>query len=178
MDSCKFNISLIIEIIFNTIFANYFKILFIKNINLIIFLPQKIITMAKQNQSIAELRAMTIIQIERELDYCNANDTPIVCQMVSTPQGRQKIVDLILEYEDHKLLFVLVSIFFFVHLQRMKKRYFTLSCQKEGRFWWQWCLNDESGCEGPLDLETNKTKNVEDILNNRSSLTSFLKVEN
>lgn len=54
--------------------------------------------MAKQNQSIAELRAMTIIQIERELDYCNANDTPIVCQMISTPQGRQKIVDLILEY--------------------------------------------------------------------------------
>ena len=54
--------------------------------------------MAKQTQSVAELRAMTIIQIERELDYCNSNDTPIVCQMISTPTGRQKIVDLILEY--------------------------------------------------------------------------------
>lgn len=54
--------------------------------------------MSKSNQTIAELRAMTIIQIERELDYCNSNDTPTVCQMISTPQGRQKIIDLILEY--------------------------------------------------------------------------------
>jgi hypothetical protein len=48
--------------------------------------------------SISELRALTIVQIERELDYCNAEDTPIVCEMIGTPEGRKKIVDLMLEY--------------------------------------------------------------------------------
>jgi hypothetical protein len=54
--------------------------------------------MGNENLTIAELRALTINQIERELDYCNSNDTPTVCQMISTPKGRQKIVDLVLEY--------------------------------------------------------------------------------
>lgn len=48
--------------------------------------------------SVAELRALTIVQIERELDYCNSEDTPMVCRMISTPGGRQKIVELVLEY--------------------------------------------------------------------------------
>lgn len=51
-----------------------------------------------KNHSIQELRAMTIVQIERELDFCNPNDTPMVCSMISTPEGRKKVVNLILEY--------------------------------------------------------------------------------
>ena len=52
----------------------------------------------KNEYSIHELRELTKLQIERELDFCNPTDTPMVCSMISTEQGRQKIVDLILEY--------------------------------------------------------------------------------
>jgi len=52
----------------------------------------------KNEHSIHELREMTKIAIDKELDFCNPNDTPMVCSMISTLEGRKKIVDLILEY--------------------------------------------------------------------------------
>ena len=49
-------------------------------------------------QSIEALRDQVILQAERELEYCNTEDTPIVCAMCSTPEGKQKIINLIVEY--------------------------------------------------------------------------------
>ncbi len=34
----------------------------------------------------------------RELEYCNEQDTPAVCQMIQTEEGKKQIVDLIVEY--------------------------------------------------------------------------------
>lgn len=48
--------------------------------------------------TIASLREQVVLQAERELEYCNQEDTPIVCSMCSTPKGKQKIIDLIVEY--------------------------------------------------------------------------------
>jgi hypothetical protein len=52
----------------------------------------------KINTNIEQLRNIIIDRIHKELEYCNPNDTPMVCQMISTPSGKQKIVELILEY--------------------------------------------------------------------------------
>jgi hypothetical protein len=49
-------------------------------------------------ESIESLRDQVVLQAERELEYCNQEDTPIVCLMCSTPKGKQKIIDLIVEY--------------------------------------------------------------------------------
>lgn len=54
--------------------------------------------MKNERQSIEELRALTRVNIEQELEFCNPKDTPIVCQMISTPEGKAKIVELVLEY--------------------------------------------------------------------------------
>lgn len=35
---------------------------------------------------------------ELELSLCNYAETPTVCSMITTPEGKQKIVDLIVEY--------------------------------------------------------------------------------
>lgn len=34
----------------------------------------------------------------RELDLCNVEETPAICQMIHSPKGREKIVNLIVEY--------------------------------------------------------------------------------
>jgi hypothetical protein len=52
----------------------------------------------KLTGNINQLRTIVIAQIEEELKYCNPSDTPMVCKMISTPNGKKKIVDLILEY--------------------------------------------------------------------------------
>lgn len=33
-----------------------------------------------------------------ELEYCNPVDTPAVCSLISTPAGKAKVIDLIVEY--------------------------------------------------------------------------------
>ena len=43
---------------------------------------------------IASVRASA----EKELEFCNAAETPTVCNMISTPEGKTKIIDLIVEY--------------------------------------------------------------------------------
>jgi hypothetical protein len=52
----------------------------------------------KLNSNINQLRTIVTAQIEEELKYCNPSDTPMVCKMISTPEGKEKIVELILEY--------------------------------------------------------------------------------
>lgn len=34
----------------------------------------------------------------KELEFCNDDTTPLVCQMIHTPGGKEKIVNLIVEY--------------------------------------------------------------------------------
>jgi hypothetical protein len=50
------------------------------------------------SESINELREQVVLQAKRELEYCNPQDTPTVCNMISTPEGKKKIVALIVEY--------------------------------------------------------------------------------
>lgn len=52
----------------------------------------------KNNTPIAELRQQVMIQAEKELDLCNKIDTPMVCKSISTPEGRTKILNLVVEY--------------------------------------------------------------------------------
>lgn len=47
---------------------------------------------------IKELIAQVKAGAEKELEYCNAIDTPAVCQLISDPAGKAKIIDLIVEY--------------------------------------------------------------------------------
>lgn len=47
---------------------------------------------------VSELIAQVKAAAEKELEYCNSIDTPAVCQMISEPDGKQKIIDLIVEY--------------------------------------------------------------------------------
>ncbi len=35
---------------------------------------------------------------KQELEFCNPDNTPAVCNMISTPEGKEKILNLILEY--------------------------------------------------------------------------------
>lgn len=35
---------------------------------------------------------------KRELEFCNPAETPEVCKLISTPEGKEKIVKLIVEY--------------------------------------------------------------------------------
>lgn len=51
-----------------------------------------------EKPTIAELRDQVRVQAERELEFCNQVDTPTVCQMITTPEGKEKIIELILEY--------------------------------------------------------------------------------
>jgi hypothetical protein len=51
-----------------------------------------------KKQSIASLREQVVLQAERELEYCNTEDTPIVCSMCETEEGKKKIIELIVEY--------------------------------------------------------------------------------
>jgi formylmethanofuran dehydrogenase subunit E-like metal-binding protein len=51
-----------------------------------------------QNSDIKELIAQVEKSANEELNFCNTDTTPLVCQMISTAEGREKIVDLIVEY--------------------------------------------------------------------------------
>ncbi len=35
---------------------------------------------------------------ERELEYCNTTDTPVVCDLIVTETGKNQVIDLIVEY--------------------------------------------------------------------------------
>ena len=50
--------------------------------------------MSKVNELIAQVKAAA----EKELQYCNSVDTPAVCQMISDAAGKEKIINLIVEY--------------------------------------------------------------------------------
>ena len=50
--------------------------------------------MSKVNELIAQVKAAA----EKELQYCNSVDTPAVCQMISDAAGKEKIINLLVEY--------------------------------------------------------------------------------
>lgn len=54
--------------------------------------------MGVNSPTIEELRKQTIARIKKELEYCNIEDTPIVCEMIKNPEDRKKIIELILDY--------------------------------------------------------------------------------
>lgn len=50
--------------------------------------------MSKIQDLIDQVRAGAIA----ELEFCDEVDTPYVCNLISTPEGKQKIIDQIIEY--------------------------------------------------------------------------------
>lgn len=50
--------------------------------------------MTKVKELIEQVKANAV----KELDHCNMVDTPAVCQMITEPGGKAKIIDLIVEY--------------------------------------------------------------------------------
>lgn len=50
--------------------------------------------MDKVKELIEQVRVAAL----KELEHCNAIDTPAVCQMINDAEGKEKIVNLIIEY--------------------------------------------------------------------------------
>ena len=47
---------------------------------------------------IKELLEQLKVETNKELEFCNELDTPHVCAMISTHEGKEKIVETICEY--------------------------------------------------------------------------------